>query len=109
LSIVPAVDAVRDVAEVTVEDVTSPEPKAWGSAMNVCPQVIVERDSKMAGVFLAILVRVPNQRPLEVIVEMGIRYGYIVASMCDIQQTVVVILSVCLVTAKIAMIDPDAG
>lgn len=87
---------------------TSSEPERWSSGIDGVEVVLVVGNSQVASIFGAIVVGVAHQRSFVVIMEVGVGDSYVVDSMGDIKQAIIVILAVIHVRGKITVINPDA-
>ena len=80
----------------------SSESQRWCSAANVEPVVVVLCNVEMSGIFSGVVVAVSDERCLPVIVEVGIGNRYPLGCMGDVDESVVVVLTVIQVGVKLA-------
>lgn len=109
LSAITGVDAVVGVQEVAVDDMAGSEAVRWRTRVDVVPVVVGIGDGQMARILVAIAVRVTDERGLPVVVDVAVGDGDIVASVGDIDETIVVVLVVVPVGRDIDMVDPHVG
>jgi hypothetical protein len=106
LSRITGVDTVRHVVVVVVEDVAGTESEGRTAGVEVLPVVVSISDLKI-DVLGAVAVGVADQRSLPVVVEVGVGDSNVLATVSDINETIVVVLVVSSVTGDIDVIDPD--
>lgn len=64
-------------------------------------------DGEMAGILITVGVAVADQRGLPVVMDVTVGDGDPVAAVCHVDETIVVVLVVILVTGHIDVVDPD--
>ena len=109
LGAVAGVDAIGDIVKVRVDDMGSAEADRGSARVDVCPPVVGKGDAQVALILSLVLVRVADQRRLEVVVEVGVRHRHKVGAVHHVQQAVVVVLAVVLVRRQVAVVDPHVA
>jgi hypothetical protein len=101
------VDAIGDVLVVVVVEVASSEAERRATRVDVEPVVVVVGDGQVALVFAAVAVRVADQRALPVVVHEAVGDGDVVSGVCNVEETVVVVLVVVEVGGEVDVVNPD--
>lgn len=87
------VDSIIYVNEIVVENVARSEAEGWSAGVYVAPLVESIGDSQVAPVLACIVVAMANERRLEMVMEVAVRHGDIVAAVCNVKKAVIVVLS----------------
>jgi len=83
----------EDVLNAVGVDVASAESERWETRVDVIYPIVMVGDAKFASVFVSVAVRVTDQRALPVVVYLVPGYRHEIASVCDVNQTIEVILT----------------
>ena len=78
------VDAVADILEVVVVQVAGPETEGRAARVQVVPVVVIKGDAEVALIFVAVAVRVADQRGLPMVVNEGVGNGYVVGGVGEL-------------------------
>lgn len=99
--------AISNVLVVVVVYVGRAKADAGQARIHIEEPVVMIGHMEVAGILGPVGVRMPDQRDLEVVMELVPRYCDKVGGMCNVEQPIVKILAMVLVGEQVIMIDPD--